>query len=273
MPVTLSGLTGRVQRLLARPGDPPTGHSLYSPANDRRFEHWVWSPPGATDLPVVLLLHGVNDASGFLWWQRGRAQETATRLVRAGEVPPFLLVLGTDGGFGYGSAYLDWADGSARVETHIMGELLPWIDATFPTNGRRHLCGNSMGGYGAFTLALRHPDRFASVSALSAYFRPRTRLSRDSADREAAMYGDAAGRAAHDPHELVAGLPAGRRLPMAFDCGTDDVLLDESRQFHARLDALGVEHQYREFAGGHDWAYWGTRLAAHLRFHLAGGRL
>lgn len=256
--------------MTARPGDPPTGYSLYSPANDRRFEHWIWTPPGDGPFPVVVLLHGVNDASGFLWWQKGRAQETAARLVGAGSVPPFLLVMATDGGRGRGSGYVDWADGSAKVETHVTGELLPWIAETFATNGRWHIAGNSMGGYGAFTLALRNPGVFDSVSAMSAYFSPRSRLSRDPADRFAAMFGDDAGRTAHDPHALVSDVSPRHSLRMAFDCGRDDEMLGENRAFHERLTELGVEHSYRELPGAHQWEYWRDRIGAHLEFHLRG---
>lgn len=261
-------LARRVRQALSRPGDPPVGHSLYSAANDRRFEYWVWQPPAPSPPgPVVLVLHGVNDASGFLWWQAGRAQQTAARLVATRDVPPFTLVIGTDGGFGYGSAYIDWADGSALVETHVMSEVLPWIRTSLGVSGPVHICGNSMGGYGAVTLAFRHPDAFQSVSAMSGYFRPRTRLGCDDADRRQAMYGSDDRLAAHDPHALAETVPG---LRLAIDCGTDDWLLEESRSFHARLDDLGVAHDYRELPGGHDWDYWRGRFGAHLRFHLTG---
>lgn len=262
-------LLRRVRDALTPAGEAPTGYSLYSEANDRRFEHWVWTPPGRGPFPVMLLLHGISDASGFLWWQNGRAKETAEALVERGQVPPFILVIGTDGGFARGSAYCDWADGSARVETHVIDELLPWVDATFPTSGVRHVAGNSMGGYGAVTLALRRPGTFASASAMSGYFGPRTRFGADAADRAVAMYGDDAGREAHDPHRLVARDGGVGGLRLMFDCGVDDDLLPESREFHARLVDLGVPHSYAEHPGGHTWDYWRSHLAEHLRFHLA----
>ena len=39
-----------------------------------------------------------------------------------------------------------------------------------------------------------------------------------------------------------------------------------NRALHAALDARGIEHQYEEFAGGHDWPYWRLHLADTLRF-------
>ena len=64
---------------------------------------------------------------------------------------------------------------------------------------------------------------------------------------------------------------AARLPPLRFDCGTDDHLLPGNRALHAALDARGIEHQYEEFAGGHDWPYWRLHLADTLRF-LDGGR-
>lgn len=262
-------LLRRVRDAVTPAGDAPTGYSLYSPANDRRFEHWVWTPPGRGPFPVLLLLHGISDATGFLWWQKGQAKETAAALVERGQVPPFILVIGTDGGFARGSAYCDWADGSARAETHIVNELLPWIDNEFPTSGVRHVAGNSMGGYGAVTLALRHPGTFASASAMSGYFRPRTRFGADAHDRMAAMYGDEQGVRAHDPFVLVAEAQAAAGLRLLLDCGVDDQLLPDSREFHEHLIGLGVPHAYAEHAGGHTWDYWRSHLGDHFRFHLA----
>lgn len=43
----------------------------------------------------------------------------------------------------------------------------PLIDAHFPTTGVRSISGHSMGGHGALTLALNHPDLFRSVSAFA----------------------------------------------------------------------------------------------------------
>ena len=59
---------------------------------------------------------------------------------------------------------------------------------------------------------------------------------------------------------------AARLPPLRFDCGTDDHLLAGNRALHAALDARAIEHQYEEFAGGHDWPYWRLHLADTLRF-------
>jgi S-formylglutathione hydrolase FrmB len=248
------------------------GHTVFSGANRRRLEHWTWMPPGRRhSLPVVVLLHGVRDAGGFVWWEKGSADLTAARLVAAGEVPPFCLVMAGDTGAELGSGYCDWADGTTAAETYLIRELLPWIDAELPVSGRRHVAGLSMGGYGALLLALRNPGAFGSASATSGFFDPR-RLFDYVPDARRRMWGDDdAVMAAHDVVALVADARRRAGLDLAFDCGTDDPLLAANRAFHAHLGALGVAHTYVEKPGGHDWTYWSDRLADHLRFHLGGG--
>jgi S-formylglutathione hydrolase FrmB len=248
------------------------GHSLFSSANRRRLEHWTWMPPGAhRELPVMLLLHGVRDAGGFVWWEKGSADLTAARLVATGELPPFCLVMAGDTGAELGSGYCDWADGTTAAETYLMRELLPWIGAELPVSNARHIAGLSMGGYGALLLALRNPGVFRSASATSGFSDPR-RLFDYVPDARRRMWGD--DEALIEAHDLTALVADPRRragLDLAFDCGTDDPLLAANRAFHAHLDRLGVAHGYVERPGGHEWGYWSARLADHLRFHLAGG--
>ncbi|HXA29969.1 MAG TPA: alpha/beta hydrolase family protein [Candidatus Angelobacter sp.] len=246
------------------------GHTIFSLANRRRLEHWTWMPPGhpGRDLPVVVLLHGVRDAGGFVWWEKGAADRTAARLVAAGELPPFCLVMAGDTGAELGSGYCDWVDGTTAAETYLVGELLPWIDAELPVPSDRHVAGLSMGGYGALLLALRNPGTFDSASATSGFFDPQ-RLFQYVPDARRRMWGDDdALMAAHDITSLVSDPARRTGLRLALDCGTEDPLLDASRGFHAHLDRLGVAHGYVERPGGHDWGYWRGRLADHLRFHL-----
>jgi S-formylglutathione hydrolase len=53
-----------------------------------------------------------------------------------------------------------------RMESYLLKELLPAVQAQTGLQ-RFGLMGHSMGGHGALTLALRHPGRFASVSAIA----------------------------------------------------------------------------------------------------------
>lgn len=75
--------------------------------------------------------------------------------------------------FGIGAGfYLDataepWAR-YWRIESWLIHELLPLLARTMPIDGKRiGIFGHSMGGHGALALALRHPGRFRSLSALA----------------------------------------------------------------------------------------------------------
>ena len=238
----------------------PVRHSLFSESNRRRLPVWSWVPPGDGPFPLLLLLHGVYDADGSGWWRLARAHEAAAAAER-----PCVVVMPSDTGAELGTGWCDWADGTTSAETHLLGEVLPWARTELPVSDELWLTGLSMGGYGALTLALRHPGLFASVTSTSGFLDPR-RLFRFVPDAARRMWGD--DLSGHDPEAL---LRAGRELPrVALDCGTDDELLADNRRTTALLRELGVRHGYAEHPGGHDWDYWRARMPDHLAFHAGG---
>lgn len=249
------------------------GETVFSAANRRRFEHWAWVPPGEGPFPLLLLLHGVYDAGGFVWWHQGGAVETLERLVGDGHVEPAVVVMAGDTGAELGSGYCDWRDGTTQAETYLLRELLPWLAERHRLDGRRWISGLSMGGYGAYLLALRNPGTFESVTATSGFFDP-SRLFDFVPNAGERMWGDGEGMADHDVFRLVADGARRAGTRFALDCGTDDDLLDQNRRMHDHLDTLGVAHGYAEHPGGHTWEYWAEHLEDHVRFHnQAGGPL
>lgn len=75
--------------------------------------------------------------------------------------------------FGVGAGfYLDATEAPwsrhYRMESYLTAELLPLLAQALPLDMQRlGLCGHSMGGHGALTLALRHPGLFKSLSAFA----------------------------------------------------------------------------------------------------------
>jgi len=65
-----------------------------------------------------------------------------------------------------GSQYLN-SSATGRYEDHVVRELVPHIDRTFRTDGRRAVLGKSSGGYGAMVLGMRHPDVFQALACHS----------------------------------------------------------------------------------------------------------
>jgi S-formylglutathione hydrolase FrmB len=68
------------------------------------------------------------------------------------------------------SMWCDSKDGAVPMETIVIKELLPLIDATFRTIAAREgriIEGFSMGGYGAARLGFKYPQLFGAVSILA----------------------------------------------------------------------------------------------------------
>ena len=123
----------------------------------------VYVPPsGQTEgRPLLLLLSGYTGA-GWLHFLRPRYLANTIvgrldRMIREGWAAEAVLVapdcLTTLGG----SQYLNSA-ATGRYEDYVMDEVVPWIQRTYRT-GPTAVLGTSSGGFGALSLALRHPNR------------------------------------------------------------------------------------------------------------------
>jgi S-formylglutathione hydrolase FrmB len=229
---------------------------------------------GATRYPVLLLLHGAQDDYRS-WTDEGDA-EAITAGLRA-------IVVMPDSGTGGG--YTDWYNGGAfgppAWETYHLSQLLPWIDAHYPTVGTRSgraVAGLSMGGYGAMEYAARHPDLFAAAAGFS----PAVDLTSppllvvnqvgDLADGTPSPYGNyvtdeirTRGKNPVDLAENLAGLDltlrTGNGDPGGPGGDTGDPVEaevhEEAVNLHNRLTALGIPHVWDDYGpGGHAWYYW-----------------
>lgn len=239
--------------------------TVKSAALRQRADITVHVPEAAAsgrDVPLVILLHGVY-GSHWAWTAKGGAHRTADRLRAAGEIPPFVLAMPSDGLWGDGSGYVPHA--AQDFERWIVDDVPAAVAHAAPGVTPRSpvfLTGLSMGGYGALRLGGKHRTRFRGVSAHSAI----TRLEQMQGfvSEPASAY-----RAVPPAERAVADVlrGAGEPLPpLRFDCGTDDPLLEANRTLHRELTAAGIAHGYAEFPGGHTWPYWETHLADSLRF-------
>ncbi|MEI8291538.1 MAG: alpha/beta hydrolase-fold protein [Verrucomicrobiota bacterium] len=122
---------------------------IYDTEKERRF-------------PVLYWLHGIGGS------QQGmpRMCDQFTKAIAQGKMPPIIVVFVngmTD------SFYCDAINAARPVETVIIKELIPHIDATFRTFARREgrmIEGFSMGGYGAGHLGFKYPELFGAVSMI-----------------------------------------------------------------------------------------------------------
>jgi S-formylglutathione hydrolase FrmB len=238
--------------------------TVKSRALRRRADVTLFVPPeaeDATDLPIVMLLHGVY-GSHWAWALKGGAHRTAARLIREGALPPVALLMPSDGLWGDGSGYV--AHECSDYERWILDdvpELAIHAIEQCTSASPLFVAGLSMGGFGALSLAGKYPDRFAAAAAHSAVTEAQQldaliEESRDGwskADADASVLG------------ALTGAP-GRLPPIRFDCGLDDSFLLGNRALHEALAAQGIAHGYAERPGGHDWGYWSREIEASFRF-------
>ncbi|MEW6126607.1 MAG: alpha/beta hydrolase-fold protein [Acidobacteriota bacterium] len=112
--------------------------------------------------PVLYWLHGSGGGLNGV----ARLVMHFDTAIREGKIPPMLVV------FANGLADSMWCnskDGRVPMETVVVKELLPRIDADFRTIASREgrlIEGFSMGGYGAARLGFKYPNLFSAISIL-----------------------------------------------------------------------------------------------------------
>ena len=198
-------------------------------------------------------------------------------LMSQGSLPEFLLVApGAPG-----SWFSDFHDGVHRYEEFLTGDLIGEVESRYRVlAGRtsRGITGISMGGYGAFKLALKHPDLYGSVSSLSGALIPMEwedlpRYSGFARWTLKHVFGSSRqdnSLAANDVWEILRGLHFDRP-PFAahLRAGAQDVygLNGVAAQFGAYLTEHGVPASVVLEPGGHDWAYWRRAMPAIAGWH------
>lgn len=175
--------------------------------------------------------------------------------------------LGSGAGFYLDATAEPWSR-HYRMETYIREELPQLILAQIGAEGRpQGIFGHSMGGHGALTLALRHPEQYQSVSAFSPICNP----SQVPWGHKAfgAYLASASEWPEHDATELVR---AGRRCPrLLIDQGGADSFLDEQlspQTFQEVCQTAGQPLELRLHAGyDHSYFFIQTFMDDHLRHH------
>jgi S-formylglutathione hydrolase len=246
----------------------------------------VYLPPGAdaagaARLPVLFYLAGLTCTEETFMIKAGAqrmAAELGLILVAPDTSPRGAGAAGeTDSwDFGVGAGfYLDatqepWAR-HYRMESYIL-ELRELVLAQLPADPRRvGIFGHSMGGHGALTLALRHPDLFLSVSAFAPIAAP-MRCPWGQKAFGGYLGGDQAAWRAHDATELLKD--AGRAVfpqGILIDQGLADKFLAEQlypEAFEEACRAAGQPLELRRHAGyDHGYYFISTFVEDHLRFH------
>ena len=203
--------------------------------------------------PVLYLLHGLLDDQTT--WMRQTAIERYVQPLGLAVVMPAVQR----------GWYTDMASGPGYF-TFVADELPTLVKGMFPISSRRKdtfVAGLSMGGYGAFKLALTYPARYAAAASLSGALDVVDLLpTLDKAERKewTAIFGNLKKLAGSDNDlaHLAGQLAKSKaRRPQLFQCcGTEDFLYDQNVSFRDLLQTLGIKLTYEDGPGEHDWAYW-----------------
>jgi len=211
---------------------------------------------------VLYLLHGLSDDASA--WQRYSSIETLA------DAYGLVVVMPSAGR----SFYTDQPNGQ-RYFTYLTEELPHYLADVFGLTPRREdtfIAGNSMGGYGAFKAALHFPDRFGAAASFSGVLAIAVlALLPDTDPRKeefALLFGglDNLAGGEHDPAvwlERAAKDPS--RLPRLFiSVSRQEDIYPLSGMFHAACQSAGVQSEYYEEDGAHDWFFWDGQIRRFL---------
>jgi S-formylglutathione hydrolase FrmB len=207
-------------------------------------------------LRTLYLLHGHSD--DHTAWQRWTSIERYAEGLDLAVVMPAVHL----------SFYTDMVHGG-KYWQFISEEVPAIVRDMFPLSSARKdnfVAGLSMGGYGAFKLALTHPERYAAAASLSGAvdIREVVRGHHNLDDKVwlAGMrnvFGDLSKvpGSKHDLMTLARNVAKGQVRPRLYQCcGTEDFLYADNLRFRDTVRRLSLDLTYEEGPGEHNWAYW-----------------
>lgn len=242
----------------------------------------VFVPGGEGPFPLLIWLSGLTCTEDNFTTKAGAyaaaaehgviivAPDTSPRGEGVADDPAYDL--GQGAGFYVDATQAPWAL-HFRMESYVTGELIDLIDAQFPTTKTRSISGHSMGGHGALTLALRHPELFQSVSAFAPISSP-SRCPWGEKAFTAYLGEDRAEWAKHDAALLIeGGVAHGVYDDILVDQGdADGFLADQLKPelLIAAGKASGQKITVRMQPGyDHSYFFMASFIADHVAFHAA----
>jgi putative tributyrin esterase len=215
--------------------------------------------------PVVYLLHGLT--GHYTNWT------DKTKIAGFAASQNFIIVTpeGDDGWYTDSTA-----KPNDKYESYIIKELIPEIDKKFRTiadREHRAIAGLSMGGYGSIKFGLKYPELFVVAGsfsgALGAASITEKQIPGTIGRSIDGIFGSVGSdtRKSNDIFDLIRGATPEsiKSLPFLYlDCGTEDFLFQNNREFVDLLVEKKVPHEFRQLPGGHNWKYWDAQVEEFL---------
>ncbi|MBN2084706.1 MAG: hypothetical protein JW748_05735 [Anaerolineales bacterium] len=225
-PMDACGDPGTIQRMV-----------LDLPARGYDYEYNLYLPPCYESepdaaYPVLYLIPG-RSSSYQAWFAAGAAQ-IADDMIRAGEIPPFLLVATSD------------TDSDLNAEL-IHFDLIPEIEKSYRIRPERRyhaVAGASLGGVAAYRIVFRDPARFAM----------------------AGIFGNGATSGEENRiRDWLAAMDESDKPRVFLNTGLSDTyMLDRATVMISILDEYEITHMEIFREGDHTYAYWVSNFPAFL---------
>ncbi|MGT2932866.1 alpha/beta hydrolase [Streptococcus catagoni] len=215
---------------------------------------------GDRDIPVLYLLHGMGGNENS--WQK---RTNIERLLRHTNM--IVVMPSTDLGW-----YTDTASGLPYYKA--LAEELPQVLANFFPNmtkkrEKTFIAGLSMGGYGAFKMALK-TNRFSYAASFSGALRKPDmafdEFNAISMDYWQGIFGDLDSEAVEKHYLSTMVKESDKKTHFYVWCGYEDFLYQANEMAVEELLELGLDINYRNDHGTHDWYYWNKQLEVLLEW-------
>ena len=254
-------------------------HQSASTGTPMRFS--VFTPPSEGPFAYLIWLSGLTCTEDNFTTKAGaygQAAQAGVAIVAPDTSPRGEGVaddaaydLGQGAGFYVDATEAPWAP-HFKMESYVTRDLIEAVEDAFPLKPERGVFGHSMGGHGALTLAMRHPDLFRSVSAFSPICSP-TRCPWGEKALGAYLSAD---RDAWRTHDAALLMEAGNAKPfddILIDQGLADQFLENQLKPELLEDAARASSQkltLRRHEGyDHSYFFIATFVADHIAFHAA----
>jgi len=246
--------------------------TIQSEILNRKVSYSVMLPAsyhlGTREYPVIYLLHGFG-GNHESWLERCQIAQLVDSLLKTGTIGEFIYIM-PDAGNSY---YINNYDSSLLYHEFFIREFIPAIDSLFRTKAQkefRSLMGLSMGGFGSIVLAVKNPELFGSVIALSPTVRNEWMFANLSQDKYETYFAPVYGTGLENerritshwkensPYYAIDSTTAKYYFGINWyiDCGLYDELLPASEAFHQFLLNYKIPHEFHIRPGEHNWAYW-----------------
>jgi S-formylglutathione hydrolase len=257
-------------------------HASRETRTDMTFSVYVPAHHSGTKLPVVFYLSGLTCTHANVT-EKGEYRRACAELglvfVAPDTSPRGPEVPGDPTGaydFGLGAGfYVDATETpfarNYRMWSYVTEELPKLVAESFPIDpSRQSILGHSMGGHGALTIALRHPDRYRAASAFAPIVAP------SQVPWGVKAFGGYLGgeKQVWRKHDAVALIEDGARFSeFLIDYGDSDQFLTEQLRPELLKSACaqaGIPLTLRQ-QPGYDHSYYiiSTFMTDHLRWHAA----